>query len=99
METKPCACNCGEMISADSPWKYKRGHKPKLGSGSSRSTPRTGLAKRERPIVIEAQLEAAEPEYVDCQISVPQLDTIFSLLKPHSKAIAVLNGLEEEASE
>jgi hypothetical protein len=52
------------------------------------------LAKREKPVVIDQQLEQ-EPEYVSCEISVPQLDKIYNLLPGHAKAVAVLNGVEE----
>jgi hypothetical protein len=94
MDTKPCACGCGEAINAGSPWKFKRGHKP--GGKSKRlPPPSTGLAKREKPIVIDQQLEQEEPEYVTCEISVPQLDKIYNLLPGHAKAVAVLNGVEE----
>lgn len=86
-------------MSGQNNWEYKRGHKPK-GSGST--PPRTALAKRQKPIVIDAVIEDEADsedatEYIDCQISVPQLDTIYNLLQPRQKAMAVLNALTEEA--
>jgi hypothetical protein len=94
MEKRYCAGGCGEEIPADGKLSHKWGHK----NGCKRlPPPSTGLAKREKPLVIDAQVEADETEYVDCQISVPQLDTIYSLLQPHSKAVAVLTGLDSEA--
>jgi hypothetical protein len=100
-EREHCAGGCGEELPAGRTG-YKYGHKNGCkAKGSSRSTPppRTQLAKRERPIVIDAPADPAEDavEYVDCQISVPQLDTIYGLLQPRQKAMAVLNALNEEA--
>jgi hypothetical protein len=69
-------------------------HKPKgkkLGSGT------TALAKREKPVVIDQELEPSQLEYVSCEISVSQLDKIYNLLPASSKAIAVLNGVEDLA--
>jgi hypothetical protein len=95
MDTKTCACGCGQEISADNSWKYKRGHKPKVSQ--KKLTAGSTLAKRPEPVIIDAAVEEDDTVYVDCQISVPQLDTIFSLLQPYSKAMAVLNGLSVEA--
>ena len=74
-------------------WKYKRGHKPK----GSKPLPRSkALAKREPEPEIDAP-EENEVATVNCDITVAQLDTIYSPLQPRQKAIAVLTGLTEEA--
>jgi hypothetical protein len=90
-----CGCGCGEEITGANSWKFKRGHKPQ--SGSKRlPPPSTALAKRERQSVIDAPADEDQDQvvYVDCQISVPQLDKIYSLLAPTAKAIAVLTGVD-----
>lgn len=70
---------------------------PKHGR-KARGSGTTALAKREHPIVIDAQVEKADQtEYVDCQIAVSQLDKIYNLLPASSKAVAVLNGVEDLA--
>lgn len=96
MEKRYCAGGCGEEIPSDSRTSFKWGHKN--GCNSRATPPRTALAKRERPIVIDAVAEDADAvEFVDCQISITQLDTIYGLLQPRQKAAAVLNALNEEA--
>lgn len=94
MDERICKCGCDEPMTGANNWEYKRGHKPKgkkLYAGAR-------LARREKPIVIDAEIEAeAEPEFVECLVSVPQLDAIYALLQPRQKALAVLNALNEEA--
>lgn len=94
MEKRYCAGGCGEEISPDGKNAYKWGHRN--GCKPATPPPSDKLAKRERPIVIDAQVEDTE-EYVDCQISVSQIDTIYGLLQPRQKAMAVLSALNEEA--
>lgn len=104
-----CACGCGGEMNEGSKWKYLRGHKPKPeGGAKKRSTPPlngkgTALARRQAEIVIdapedgEAESEDGDAaEYVSCEISVTQLDKVYAMLSPQAKAMAVLNGLNEE---
>lgn len=94
MSTRVCKCGCGTEMPSSNKWEYMRGHKPK--TSKRLGGPSNALAKREALIVIE-QPDEQEPESVNCDITVPQLDVIYSLLQPRQKAVAVLTGLDQEA--
>ena len=92
-----CECGCGGEMNAGSKWKFLRGHKPKGKLGGGRST--TALARREAQVVIDAPEDDVEGDaeiYVDCQMSVSQIDKVLGFLSPQAKAVAMLNGLNEE---
>lgn len=98
-EVRVCAGGCGEEIPATQRGDYKWGHKngcnKRLSPPKHKGSKTRALARREAEIVIE-QPEADAGDYVNCDISVAQLDTIYGLLTPHRKAMAVLSGLDSE---
>jgi hypothetical protein len=96
MELRLCKCGCGTEMPSTNKWEYIRGHKPaELSHKKKPGKGTTALAKRERPIVIDQQLEDEAPVYVTCEISVPQLDKIYNLLPAAQRGTAVLAGVED----
>ena len=79
---KLCECGCGTEMQGSSRWNYVRGHKPKS----------TALAKRGVDIVIDPPDDTV---WVTCEVSVAQLNKIYSLLPPQQKGTAVLAGIED----
>ena len=71
---------------------------PRKGRGKHKRLPppSTALAKRGEVIELDPPEQEDDTVYVDCQISVPQLDKVYNLLTPRQKALAVLTGLDED---